>query len=52
MLSSLSHRNIVQFFGAVTVAPNYCIATGINVYVCKFDNDEYTPLSTDESVVY
>ena len=29
VLSSLSHRNIVQFFGAVTVAPNYCIATGI-----------------------
>ena len=31
VLSSLSHRNIVQFFGAVTVAPNYCIATGTYV---------------------
>lgn len=28
VLSSLSHRNIIQFFGAVTVAPNYCIVTG------------------------
>ena len=27
-MSSLSHRNIVQFFGAVTVAPNFCIVTG------------------------
>ena len=28
MLSSLSHRNIIQFFGAVTIAPNFCIVTG------------------------
>ena len=28
VLSSLSHRNIVQFFGAVTKSPNYCIVTG------------------------
>ena len=28
VLSSLSHRNIVQFLGAVTQAPNYCLVTG------------------------
>ena len=28
VLSSLSHRNIVQFLGAVTSAPNYCLVTG------------------------
>ncbi len=28
VLSSLSHRNIIQFYGAVTVAPNYSIITG------------------------
>lgn len=36
VLSSLSHRNIVQFLGAVTVAPNYCLVTGppwLRVYV-------------------
>lgn len=27
VLSSLSHRNIVQFLGAVTAQPNYCIVT-------------------------
>jgi len=27
VLSSLSHRNVVQFLGAVTVKPNYCIVT-------------------------
>ncbi|XP_064401768.1 mitogen-activated protein kinase kinase kinase 20-like [Halichondria panicea] len=27
VLSSLSHRNIIQFYGAVTVAPNYSIIT-------------------------
>lgn len=29
VLSSLSHRNVVQFFGAVVVAPNYCLVTGV-----------------------
>ncbi len=28
VLSSLSHRNIIKFYGAVTVAPNYSIITG------------------------
>lgn len=28
VLSSLSHRNIVQFFGAVTTKPNYSLVTG------------------------
>ncbi|XP_038059770.1 mitogen-activated protein kinase kinase kinase 20-like [Patiria miniata] len=27
VLSSLSHRNIIQFYGAATVAPNYCLVT-------------------------
>ena len=30
VLSSLSHRNIVQFFGAVTTKPNYSLVTGEN----------------------
>ena len=33
VLSSLSHRNVVQFFGAVVVAPNYCLVTGACVGV-------------------
>ena len=28
VLSSCSHRNIIQFYGAVTKASNYCIVTG------------------------
>ena len=28
MLSILSHRNIIQFYGAVTTQPNYCLVTG------------------------
>ena len=28
VLSSLSHRNVVMFFGAITKAPDYCIITG------------------------
>uniref|UniRef100_A0A1X7VP51 Protein kinase domain-containing protein n=1 Tax=Amphimedon queenslandica TaxID=400682 RepID=A0A1X7VP51_AMPQE len=27
VLSSLSHRNVVQFFGAVITKPNYCLVT-------------------------
>jgi len=33
VLSSLSHRNVVQFLGAVTVKPNYCIVTGLRTEV-------------------
>lgn len=28
ILSVLSHRNIIQFFGAIVEAPNYGIVTG------------------------
>jgi sterile alpha motif and leucine zipper-containing kinase AZK len=28
VLSMLSHRNIVQFYCAVTKAPNFCLVTG------------------------
>ena len=31
VLSSLSHRNVVQFFGAVITKPNYCLVTGEGV---------------------
>ncbi|KFM79472.1 Mitogen-activated protein kinase kinase kinase MLT, partial [Stegodyphus mimosarum] len=27
VLSLLSHKNIIKFFGAVTISPNYCIIT-------------------------
>ncbi|KAK2188173.1 hypothetical protein NP493_142g02029 [Ridgeia piscesae] len=27
VLSVLSHRNIIQFYGAVTTQPNYCLVT-------------------------
>ncbi len=28
VLSCLSHRSIIQFYGAVSEAPNYCLVTG------------------------
>ena len=31
VLSQLSHCNIIQFYGAVTETPNYCIVTGKHV---------------------
>jgi len=33
VLSQLSHSNIIQFYGAVTEQPNYCIVTG-NLIIC------------------
>lgn len=49
VLSSLSHRNIVQFFGAVTKSPNYCIVTEYAELGSVFDylqkhSIEYTQL--------
>ncbi|KAH3716667.1 hypothetical protein DPMN_059393 [Dreissena polymorpha] len=32
VLSVLSHRNIIKFYGAVTEEPNYCLVTGKNVH--------------------
>ena len=29
VLSVLSHRNIIKFYGAVTEEPNYCLITGM-----------------------
>ena len=33
VLSVLSHKNIIQFFGAVTKQPNYCLVTGIYIFI-------------------
>ena len=50
VLSTLSHRNIVQFLGAVTVAPNYCLVTGEeNSCVCNF---LFNPFQTSEFVEF
>lgn len=27
VLSALSHKNVIQFYGAVTKEPNYCLVT-------------------------
>ena len=34
MLSSLSHKHIITFHGAVISAPNYCLVTG-KYSMCK-----------------
>ena len=34
ILSVLSHKNIIQFYGAVLESPNYGIVTGQNPRVC------------------
>jgi len=44
VLSVLSHRNIVQFYGACAEAPNFCIVTEYAPYGSLFDF-----LSTKES---
>lgn len=33
ILSVLSHRNIIQFYGAIVEAPNYGIVTGKLFYI-------------------
>lgn len=33
ILSVLSHRNIIQFYGAIVEAPNYGIVTGTFFFV-------------------
>ncbi|XP_032821586.1 mitogen-activated protein kinase kinase kinase 20 [Petromyzon marinus] len=46
ILSVLSHRNIIQFFGAVTESPNYCIITefacrgSLYDYLCGDESDD------------
>lgn len=37
----MSHKNIIQFYGAVTVAPNFCLVTGTIYCTCKLFTTSY-----------
>ena len=38
VLSTCSHRNIIQFYGVVCTSSNYCIITGILINNTRFKN--------------
>ena len=53
ILSVLSHKNIIQFYGAVLESPNYGIITGQTPHVCAnaclFLWDSSSVLHSDKS---